>query len=56
VVLVILVLFGSKRIPDLARSLGKVTREIRRATRQIKDEIEHGASSEPPGSGSGRPG
>ena len=39
IILVVLVLFGSKRIPDLARTLGKATFEVRKAVNQVKDEI-----------------
>jgi sec-independent protein translocase protein TatA len=34
-----LVIFGPKRIPSLARSLGKVSAQIRNANRQIQREI-----------------
>lgn len=40
VILVALLLFGSKRIPELARGLGKVIREFRKAAEDIKNEIE----------------
>lgn len=39
VLVVILLLFGSKRIPDLARGLGKGIREIKNATSDIQREI-----------------
>lgn len=48
VVLLVLVLFGSKRMPELARGLGKMMREIRKATNQIKREIENPTPPEPP--------
>ncbi|TCO09647.1 twin-arginine translocase TatA/TatE family subunit [Natronoflexus pectinivorans] len=38
--LVVLMLFGSKKIPDLARSLGKGMNEFRRAADDIKKEFE----------------
>ena len=44
VLLFVLLFFGSKSIPDLARTLGKGLREIREATDNIKREIENGAS------------
>jgi sec-independent protein translocase protein TatA len=44
VLLFVLLFFGSKSIPDLARGLGKGLREIREATENIKHEIEKGAS------------
>jgi sec-independent protein translocase protein TatA len=37
--LVILLLFGAKRIPEIARGLGKGIREFKGATREIADEI-----------------
>jgi sec-independent protein translocase protein TatA len=40
IVLVILIFFGAKRIPELARGLGKGIREFKDATKDIKDEIE----------------
>jgi len=42
VVLVVLLLFGSKKIPDFARMMGKGMREFRRATEEIKKEISEG--------------
>ena len=40
VVLVVIVLFGGKKIPELARGLGKGINEFKRAKNQIKDEID----------------
>lgn len=37
--LIILVVFGSKRLPDLARTLGKAVREIRKATDDFRRNI-----------------
>lgn len=39
IVLVIIIFFGSKGIPDIARGLGKGIREVRDATDSIKREI-----------------
>lgn len=39
--LVVLLLFGAKKIPELARGLGRGIREFKDATREIKDEIEN---------------
>jgi len=36
---IILLLFGSKRIPDFAKMMGKGMREFRKATEDIKREI-----------------
>lgn len=40
IALVVLVLFGSKRIPEFMQGLGKGVREFRKATKDIQDEIE----------------
>ena len=37
---VILIFFGAKKIPELARGLGRGLREFKDATREITDEIE----------------
>ena len=39
IVLVILVFFGAKKIPELAHGLGKGIREFRKATREVQDDI-----------------
>ena len=38
--LVILLLFGSKRLPELAKGLGKGMREFKKATRELRDELD----------------
>ncbi len=40
VLVVVLLLFGAKRIPDLARGLGKGIREFKDASTEIKKEID----------------
>ena len=40
IVLVVLLLFGSKRIPEIARGFGKGMQEIKKATDGIKKEID----------------
>ena len=39
ILLVILLLFGAKRIPEIARGLGKGIREFKDATNEIKQEL-----------------
>lgn len=39
---VVLIFFGPKKIPELARGLGRGIREFKDATKEIKDEIEEG--------------
>ena len=41
IVLIVLIFFGAKKIPELAQGLGKGLREFRKATRDIQDEVEH---------------
>ncbi len=36
----ILLLFGAKKLPELARGLGKGIREFKDATKEVKDNIE----------------
>ena len=46
VIFAILLLFGAKKIPELARGMGKGIREFKDATKEIKDEIEEGGLKE----------
>ena len=39
IIIVVVILFGAKRIPDLAKGLGKGLSEFRKATDDIKREI-----------------
>lgn len=38
--LVVLLLFGSKRLPELARGLGKGIREFKKATSDLRDQLD----------------
>jgi sec-independent protein translocase protein TatA len=42
IVLIILLLFGAKKIPELARGLGQGISEFRKASTDIRKEIEKG--------------
>ncbi len=48
ILLFILIFFGSKKIPDLARGLGRAMREFRNAMSDVRSEIEQ--INEPPSS------
>ncbi len=48
IVLVVLLLFGAKKIPELARGLGRGIREFKDATREIKDEIDDSVKNADP--------
>jgi len=45
VLVIVLVLFGAKRIPELARSLGQGIKEFQKSTREISEEDEKEKSS-----------
>lgn len=40
IVLVVLLLFGAKRIPEIARALGRASHEFKKAQNGLKDEVE----------------
>lgn len=42
IVLVVLLMFGGKKIPELMRGIGKGVREFNDAKQNVKDEIETG--------------
>jgi sec-independent protein translocase protein TatA len=42
IILVVLMLFGSDKIPDIARALGKGMAQLKNATNEIKNEIHKG--------------
>lgn len=44
---VILIFFGAKKIPELARGLGKGIREFKDATKEIKEEVENSVNERP---------
>lgn len=46
-ILAILLLFGAKRIPELARGLGRGIREFKDATKEMKDSIEESVEDKP---------
>ncbi len=46
---VVLILFGSKKLPELAKGLGQGIKEFKKATREVSDEM-HNAMDETPAS------
>ncbi|MGK7396772.1 MAG: Sec-independent protein translocase subunit TatA/TatB [Candidatus Cyclobacteriaceae bacterium M3_2C_046] len=46
ILLVVLIFFGAKRIPELARGLGKGMREFKDATTGIKKDLEEGINTD----------
>ncbi len=45
ILLIILIFFGPKSIPEIARNLGKGINEIKKAQREIKEEIDNYSSN-----------
>jgi len=41
ILFVILLLFGAKKLPELAKGLGKGISEFKKASKDIKDEVEN---------------
>ena len=41
VILVIIILFGGKKLPELSRGLGLGLREFKKAKQEIKDEVKN---------------
>ena len=39
ILLIILLLFGARKIPEIARGLGKSVAEFKKGTRELEDEI-----------------
>jgi len=47
ILVLVLVLFGAKKLPELAKGLGTGIKEFKKATREVTDEV-HSAMEEPP--------
>ena len=43
----VLLLFGAKKIPELAKGLGTGIKEFKKATREVTDEIQNAATETP---------
>lgn len=43
IMFIVLMLFGSDKIPDIARTMGRAMRQLKDATNDIKSEIHRGA-------------
>jgi sec-independent protein translocase protein TatA len=46
--LIVLLLFGAKRIPEVAQNLGKGIREFKRSMREVQDEIDTASKTDQP--------
>jgi len=47
ILLIALILFGGKKLPELARGLGQSIKEFKKATREVTDEIQNAAEEKP---------
>jgi sec-independent protein translocase protein TatA len=47
IVVVVLILFGAKKVPELMGGLGKGIREFKKASREVQDEIQQAIEEEP---------
>ena len=45
---VVLVLFGARKLPEMARGLGQGIKEFKKATRDVTDELQSAIEAEPP--------
>ncbi len=39
IVVVIIILFGAKRLPEIGRALGKAIKEFKKASKEIEDDV-----------------
>jgi sec-independent protein translocase protein TatA len=46
ILLIILIFFGAKKIPELAKGFGRGIREFKDATKEVKKEIEDGVNDD----------
>src|SRR5215510_14151115 len=44
----ILILFGAKKLPELAKGLGQGIKEFKKATKEVTDEVSHAMEETPP--------
>ena len=44
----ILILFGAKKLPELAKGLGQGIKEFKKATREVTDEVSRSMDETPP--------
>ena len=47
IMLVILLLFGAKKLPELAKGMGKGIKEFKKATRDVNDELDRAMDDQP---------
>ena len=55
IVMVVLVLFGARKVPELMGGLGKGIKEFKKASRDVQDEIQQAIDAEPESKPTPRP-
>jgi len=48
ILLVILLLFGTKKLPEVARGIGKAIREFRKSASEVEQDFRQAINEEPP--------
>ena len=48
ILVIVLVLFGAKKVPELMRGMGHGIKEFKKATRDVQDEVQRAMEEEPP--------
>ena len=48
ILLLALILFGAKKLPELARGLGQGIREFKKSTREVQEELENAVNTDAP--------
>jgi sec-independent protein translocase protein TatA len=47
IVFLVLLLFGAKKLPELARGMGKAMKEFKKATKDVEDDLRTAMDEEP---------
>lgn len=47
ILVLVLVMFGAKKLPELAKGLGQGIKEFKKATREVTDEVSHAMDETP---------
>jgi sec-independent protein translocase protein TatA len=48
ILVVVLLLFGAKKLPELAKGLGQGIKEFKKATRDVQDDLQRAIEDDPP--------
>jgi sec-independent protein translocase protein TatA len=47
ILIIVLVLFGAKKVPELMKGLGSGIKEFKKASREVQDEVQRAIDEEP---------